>query len=97
MEENSTKYRELLAKYIIALITLALVGTFCWHFRSILLYIIMAAVMALIAHPIFKLYKRPHIKQHHLPDWAASALSLPSMRHTVLSTETTTNKYLKAK
>ena len=76
MEENSTKYRELLAKYIIAIITLALVGTFCWHFRSILLYIIMAAVMAMIAHPIFKLYKRPHIKQHHLPDWAASALSL---------------------
>lgn len=79
MKKEDTKYREMLAKYIIVLITLAIVAGICWQFRKILLYIVLAAVMALIAHPLFTLYKKPHIKQHHLPDWAASALSIISV------------------
>jgi len=82
MEE--TKYREQLAKYCIILMSIGIIGSICWYFRSVLLYIILAAVVALISHPIFKLLKKIHVNtgkngakvRHELPDWVAAALSI---------------------
>ena len=70
------RYTERLAKYVIILMTIAIVGAACWYFRSVLMYIILAAVVSLVAHPVFKLLKKCHIKKVCLPDWLAAVLAL---------------------
>lgn len=74
MEEK--KYTEKLARLVFILMITALVATFCWYVRNVLVYIVLAGVMSLIAHPVFTLYRKIAIKGHRMPDWAASMLSL---------------------
>jgi len=78
-------YLERLARLIFILIILGIVASLCYVFRSVLVYIILAAVVALLAHPIFRLLKKVHvnskakdgsIKRHVLPDWAGAIISL---------------------
>lgn len=76
MESNSTYYREKLARLAFVMAVLGIVVSICWFFRKVLLYIILAAVVALLAHPVFKLLVTLKIKRKSLPDWAASILSI---------------------
>jgi len=78
-------YLEKLSRLVFILLVLALVGAVCYIFRSVLMYIILAAVVALLAHPVFTLLMKIHITtkkkdgssvRHDLPDWAGAALSL---------------------
>lgn len=48
----------------------------CRIFRSVLVYIIAAAVVSLIGRPISRLLKKVRIKGRHLPDWALAVLTL---------------------
>ena len=73
MAESNT---EKLAGYIITLITLTIAGTLCWYFRNLIIYVVLAAVMAMLARPFFVLITRPSIKGRHVPSWLAAVLSI---------------------
>lgn len=70
------KYTEKLAHYIIVLLTLAIAGFGCWLFRSVLGYIIIALLVAILAYPLFGFITRIRIKGHKCPLWLGSVLSL---------------------
>lgn len=71
-----TTYREKLARYIIILIIIAIVAAICWYLRNVLLYIILAAVKALLAIPICRLVCKIHIKSHYCPKWLGAIVSI---------------------
>lgn len=73
MEERSV---DRLANYIIKGVGVLLVLAFCWYFRTMISYILLAAVMSMVGHPFFKLLKKPQIKGYRIPDAVASALSI---------------------
>ena len=68
-----------LAKYIIIAGVTALVLFLGWYFRSILMYIGIAIVVALIGKPVVKFLTSIRIKNRHLPRWLAAALTLALM------------------
>ena len=72
-EERST---DRLARYIIWTAGAAVTVTFCWYFRSVLVYIIIAAVVSLLGRPIMKGLKRIRIKGKSAPDWLSAIVSL---------------------
>ena len=72
-EERST---DRLARYIIWTAAAAVTVTFCWYFRSVLVYIIIAAVVSLLGRPIMKGLKHIRIKGKSAPDWLAAIVSL---------------------
>lgn len=75
METNS-KYLDKLAKYIIYAAALCIVGAICWYFRSVLIYILIAAVLSLIVKPLVSRLERIKIKKHSAPRWLLAILSL---------------------
>lgn len=73
---ENRKYTEKLAKYIIVLITLTIVAAVCWYLRSVIGYIILAALAALLANPVCNLICRVRIKGHGIPRWVGAILSI---------------------
>ena len=65
-----------LSRYVIKAGTLAVIAALCWYFRSVLLYVILAAVVALVGKPVFAKIEGVCIKGKKLPAWAASVLTL---------------------
>lgn len=80
-EKNS----ERLARYIITLMTIILVAGVIWYFKNIIIYIVLAAVMALVGRPIYIKLIRPSIRGHHLPDWIAAIISIIVILALILS------------
>ena len=50
-----------------------------WYFSSVVIYILVAAVLAIIGRPIVSWLLRLNIKGHHMPRWAAAAITLISI------------------
>ena len=69
-------YSEKLARYIIVLITIAIAGAICWMIRDVLVYIILAALVALLSTPLCNLICRIKIKEWKCPQWLGSILSI---------------------
>ena len=66
-----------LARYILYLAGAAAVCAVCWYFRSVLVYIIVAAVVSLIGRPIARQLRKIRIKDRRLlPDWLTAVLTL---------------------
>ncbi|MBE6233717.1 MAG: AI-2E family transporter [Bacteroidales bacterium] len=74
--ENTEKYTEKLAKYILAAAAIAIVCTVCWYFRNILIYILIAVVVSLIGKPVMTLLQKIRIKGRKAPDWFLATLTL---------------------
>ena len=74
--ENSERYTDKLAKYIIAVAGIGLLGALCWYFRSVLAYILIAVVVSLIGKPLMGLLQKITIKGKKAPDWFLAALTL---------------------
>ena len=72
MERSTDK----LARYILYLGGAAAVCAVCWFFRSVLVYIIIAAVVSLVGRPIARLLRKPNIRGRRLPDWLLAILTL---------------------
>ena len=72
-EERST---DKLARYIIWTAAAALSVAFCWYFRSVLVYIILAAVVSLLGRPLMKGLKHLRIKGKSAPDWLLAIISI---------------------
>lgn len=76
---------ERLAKYIIIAASAALIGAFCWYFRDVIAYILLAAVFSLIASPIARTLRKIRIKRFIFPKWLASILSIVTVLVVLLS------------
>ena len=74
--ENTGKYTEKLAKYILIAAGAAIVLGLCWFFRDVITYILAAVVVSLIAKPLVNVLKKIEIKGKHAPDWLLAAFSL---------------------
>ncbi len=65
-----------LAKYIIVISILAIVVFTLWYFMSIIAYILFAAVLSLIGHPIVELLGKIRIKNMKIPSAISAAITL---------------------
>ncbi len=74
--ENSERYTDKLAKYIIAAAGLGIIGALCWYFRSVLAYILIAVVVSLLGKPLMGLLQKITVKGKKAPDWLLATLTL---------------------
>lgn len=74
--ENTERYTEKLAKYILLAAGAAITAALCWYLRSVISYILVAVVVSLIAKPLVGILKKIRIKGKKAPDWFLAALSL---------------------
>ena len=74
--ENTERYTDKLAKYVLLAAGLAIVGTICWYFSNVLIYILLAVVVSLIAQPIMSLLRKIRIKGRKAPDWILAMLTI---------------------
>ncbi|MBE6216980.1 MAG: AI-2E family transporter [Bacteroidales bacterium] len=84
MEQNE-RYVDKLAKYILLAAGIAIVGTLCWYFRSVLVYILIAVVVSLIAKPVMGLLQKMQIKGRKAPDWFLAVISLTIVLGTAMA------------
>lgn len=74
--ENTERYTDKLAKYVILAAGIGIIGALCWYFSSILIYILLAVVVSLIGQPIMSLLRKVKIKGHRAPDWVLAMITL---------------------
>lgn len=74
--ENTERYTDKLAKYILLAAGTAIIAALCWYFRSVIGYILVAVVVSLIAKPLVGLMQKIRIKGKKAPDWILAALAL---------------------
>lgn len=55
---------------------IAIVGFFCWYFRSVLIYVVVAFVVSLIGHPLMRLLRKIKIRGKSLPDGFLAVVSI---------------------
>ena len=55
---------------------IAIIGFFCWYFRSVLIYVVIAFVVSLIGHPLMRLLRRIKIRGKSLPDGLLAVVSI---------------------
>ena len=72
-EERSS---DKLARYIMWAAAAAIIVALCWYFRSVIIYIILAAVVSLLGRPIMRLLRKPKIKGKSAPDWLLAIITL---------------------
>ena len=65
-----------LARYIIMAATLAILAGLGWYFKSVLVYIIVAFVVSLVAHPVMRLLRKIRIRGKSAPNWLLAILSI---------------------
>lgn len=65
-----------LARYIIILGAIVLAGALCWLLRNIIIYVLAAAVLALMAMPLKKLMARMQMKGKGAPQWLLAIIAL---------------------
>ena len=74
--EHTEKYTERLAKAILIAAGVGIMGTICWFFRSVLIYILIAVVVSLTAQPVMALLRNIRIKGKRAPDWVLAVFTL---------------------
>ena len=74
--ENTERYTDKLAKYIMIAAGAGIICALCWLFRSVLAYILIAVVVSLIAKPVFGLMQKISIKGKKAPNWLNATFSL---------------------
>jgi len=77
--EQTERYIDRLAKYILITAGICIIGALCWYFSSVLAYILVAVVVSLIAKPIMGVLSRIRIKGKKAPDWFLAAFSLAAV------------------
>ena len=74
--ENTERYTDKLAKYILVAAGIAIISVICWYFRSVITYILAAVVVSLVAKPLVGLMQKVRIKGKKAPDWLLAAMAL---------------------
>ena len=60
----------------VGLIITAAILFLVWYFSSVVIYILVSAVLAIMGRPVVNWLARQHIGKHQLPRWAAASLTL---------------------
>ena len=76
---NTERYTDKLAKYILAAAGIGIIGLICWYFSDILIYILLAVVVSLIAQPVMTLLRKISIKGHKAPDWLLAMITIATL------------------
>lgn len=63
-------------RFIVGAAIAAVILFLVWYLSAVLIYILVAAVLAIIGRPLVGRLLRLQIKGHHLPRWAAAAMTL---------------------
>lgn len=66
-------------KWTVGIIIAAVIGSILWYFRSVVVYILVSAVLAIVGRPLVRTLSRIHIRNHYVPRWLASLLTLVAM------------------
>ena len=74
--ENTERYADKLAKYVLLAAGIGIIGAICWYFSNVLIYILLAVVVSLIAQPIMSLLRKVKIKGRKAPDWILAMLTI---------------------
>ena len=83
--EQSERYVDKLAKYILATAGIGIICAICWFFRSVIIYILAAVVVSLITKPVMGGLQKIRIKGKKAPDWFLAAFSLTLVITVILS------------
>jgi len=73
MAERAT---DKLARVILTTLTVCAALAVCWLFRRVLIYMVLAALLAFLGRPIYVWLRKLSVKGHHCPDWLAAALTI---------------------
>lgn len=73
MEEKST---EKLARYTMYLVGASAILAVCWFLRSVIVYILIAAVMMLVSKPLMKRLRKLTIKGRQAPEWLLAIFTI---------------------
>lgn len=65
-----------LARYIIVVAVSLIIGFLAWYFRSILFYMIISAVIAMIGRPVVRKLSSVKIGKRSVPTWISAVLTL---------------------
>ncbi len=65
-----------LSRYIIYSIATIVILALCWYFRSVILYIVLAAVVSLLGKPVMNILKKMSFRGKELPDWLMAVITL---------------------
>ena len=65
-----------LSRYILLGASITIVALLCWYFSNVIIYILLAAVTALIGRPVMEMLMKVHIKKKHLPKWLATIVTI---------------------
>lgn len=79
------KYSEKLSKYVYFLLVTALIVVACIYMGNILLYVAIAALVSLLARPIFNAVCKKTRKGRHCPYWLGAIVSLVIVLGIILS------------
>lgn len=63
-----------LSRYIIYGVAAAIALAACWYFRNVIIYVILAAVVSLLAKPVMNLLRHVAIRKKSMPDWLQAVL-----------------------
>lgn len=63
-----------LSRYIIYGVAAAIAFAACWYFRNVIIYVILAAVVSLLAKPVMNLLRHVTIRKKSMPDWLQAVL-----------------------
>lgn len=69
-------YSEKLYKTLFILLIISIIAAGCWLLGDVLVYVILAALVTILAAPITKACSKLHIKGHYCPTWLGAILSL---------------------
>ena len=73
------------SKYFLIAGVIALLGFSCWYFKKIVIYLIIAGILAIIGKPMVKTIRKIHIKKFQPPMWLASFITLAFLICIILS------------
>ena len=65
-----------LSRYIIYGAVSAVVLTACWYFRSVIIYMILAAVMSLLGRPIMRMLRKIKIRKKQMPEALLAVITI---------------------
>lgn len=65
-----------LSRYIIYGVASAVALAVCWYFRSVIIYMVLAAVVSLLGRPVMKLLGGMTFRKKPLPDWLLAVITL---------------------
>ena len=63
-------------RFLVGIAITAAILFLVWYFSSVVIYILVSAVLAIMGRPLVNWLSRQHIGKHKLPRWAAASVTL---------------------